>query len=219
MARNRNSKGNILSITGLSADAQDAIAKAARMQRRSVNAWATSALKNAAQATLDDSSVDNVNDEVLALLKRISRKLDQMAARSSPAEKARDQVQTRLHDVGDQLGSVLDEVRERGSETIDEVREQSSEISEKAAKTFSQWRKAADKTIQELQQNLGDLQKSVVDAAGLTRTQKDIATAENKTSVKRPAGSQSAPKKKVPKTRKKAKQPVTKKSPAPRAGK
>lgn len=211
MATKPGSTSDALSITGLSTEAQEVIAKAARKQRRSVNAWASSALKNAAQAALADGSADHGIEEVLTQIKQISRKLDRISARPNPAENILNQVQARLHEMGDRLGTVFDEVRERGGETMDEVREHGSDITEKAGETFSQWLNVADRTIKDLQRNLNDLQKTVIGKAGLAPAQKRPAAADKKISAKKPARPQSASGDGPPKTRKKNKQPTTKK--------
>ena len=131
----RTSGSDTLSITGLSAEAREAIAKEARKRRRSVNAWAANALEDAARRTLAGETADGGIDEVLALLKHISRKLDRLAARPSPLEKTLDQVQKSVYEMGGQLGTVYDEVRARAETVVDDV-------TGKAAEAVSQWSKA-----------------------------------------------------------------------------
>lgn len=130
----RTSGSDTLSITGLSAEAREAIAKEARKRRRSVNAWAANALEDAARRTLAGETADGGIDEVLALLKHISRKLDRLAARPSPLEKTLDQVQKSVYEMGGQLGTVYDEVRARAETVVDDV-------TGKAAEAVSQWSK------------------------------------------------------------------------------
>ncbi len=194
-----------LSITGLSPKSQAVIAEAARKQRRTVNAWASAALKNAAQATLTDGGTD----EVLVLLKRISRKLDRLYARPSRSEETLSQMQTRLHDLGGQWNTVLDGVRERGSETFDGVREQGEEITEKTSRTISQWRNMANETFQDLQKNLNNLQKTMLDTVGLA-ADKDLPPATKKPiSTEKSPESQATPKKRQSNKNKTAKPPAT----------
>lgn len=184
MATKRNQKSDMLSITGLSAEVRETIAEAARKQRRSVNAWAASELRNAARAALAGGGAAAPSDEVLAQLKSISRKLDRLSARPKPVEEAIGRMQKRLHEMGDQLGSAFDEMRGRGSETLDEVREHGNEVTEKAAEAVTQWRKVADGTLHDLQRNLNDLQKSVMDMAGLAPPRKGPKAAEKEPSAK-----------------------------------
>jgi hypothetical protein len=213
MAIKRASTSPVLSISGLSTKAQEDIAKAARKQRRSVNSWAASTLKTAAQSALADGSASVGPDEVLVLLKRISRKIDKISTRPNLAEETLSQAQARLHEMSDRLGTVFDEVRERGGETIDEVREHGSEITEKAGETFVEWRKVADGTIQDLQRNLSELQRTLIDKVGLAPAQKPTDAKGKKSSGKKRARARSVPNQGPSKAIKKAKPTAKKKSP------
>lgn len=196
----RPSASDMLAIIGLSAKARTAIGKAARKQRRSVDAWAAEALEDAAQRTLAGGG----EDQVLAELKKMSRKLDKLAARPKPMEKTLDQVQKSVHDLRDHMHTVYEEARERGGETIDEVRTRTGtvvdEMSDKASETLAQWRKAADQAMHGLQRNLDDLRHTVFRAESLKPAKAPPAAAPKKTSVRKPAGTATATAGRPPKT-------------------
>lgn len=183
----RPSTGATLSISGLSAEARNAISKAARKRRRSINAWAAEALEDAARRTL----AGGADDEILAQLRGISRKLDQLAERPRPMEKTLDQVQKSIHELGSQLGGIYADVRERGGETMEEVRARTGtvvgEMSGKASQTLSQWRSAADKAMDSLQRNLDELRAAVFRAEGPERTREQPAAAPAEPPTRTPA--------------------------------
>ena len=204
MAEKRASTREVLSISGLSPAARDTIAKAARKRRRSVNAWAAETLEGAARRTLAGAAAgDGGSDEVLAQLKRISRKLDRLAAQPSPMEKSLDQMQKSIHDVGVQLGTVYDQMRARSAETVQEVRGQTDsvveQISERSGEAFAQWRKAAGEALGDLQRNLNDLQKKFSDASGFAHAPERGAGTRAAPSSRTPARPRSAPKSKAAK--------------------
>ncbi len=191
-----------LAVTGLSAKARTAIAKAARKQRLSVDAWAAQTLADAAQSTLAGGG----DHMVLAELRKVSRKLDKMAARPKPMEKTLDQVQKSVHDLRDHLHTVYEEARERGSETMDEVRTRTGtvvdEMSDKASEALSQWRKAADTAMHGLQRNLDDLRQTVFRAEDLKPAKSPPAAAPKQISAKKPVSAAGATAGKPPKAAK-----------------
>ncbi|NQW00914.1 MAG: hypothetical protein HQ483_14515 [Rhodospirillales bacterium] len=207
MATRKKSTTTTLSITGLTPASLAAITEAARKQRRTVNAWAAAALKNAAKAAVADGGTDEVQGKP----KKIANTLDRLHDRPSPTEETLHQMQTWLHDVGGQFNSAMNAVRERSSETLDGVREQGGEITEKTSKTIAQWRDMTNETFHDLQTNLNNLRKTVLETTGLASDEAPPPASKKKVSTKKPAAAKKAAK---PAVAKKPAKPAAAKKPA-----